>query len=155
MIGYGKIKEEPFMKFQFNDGGRSERYRGLAGDCFTRAVAIANDMPYNDVYTLTNEFGSRERLTKKRRKRGKSTARNGVWGETARKIMSNLGWSWNPTMLIGQGCKVHLRDGELPMGRIVCLVSRHYVAVIDGVINDTHDCSRGGTRCVYGYWSKE
>jgi hypothetical protein len=27
--------------------------------------------------------------------------------------------------------------------------------VIDGVIHDTHDCSRGGTRCVYGYWRKE
>jgi len=28
------------------------------------------------------------------------------------------------------------------------------VAVIDGVINDTYDCSREGTRCVYGYWEK-
>jgi|SRR5262245_25045412 len=27
------------------------------------------------------------------------------------------------------------------------------VAVIDGVIHDTHDCSRDGTRCVYGYFS--
>jgi hypothetical protein len=26
-------------------------------------------------------------------------------------------------------------------------------AVIDGVIYDTPDCSRGGTRCVYGYFS--
>jgi hypothetical protein len=24
--------------------------------------------------------------------------------------------------------------------------------VIDGVLHDTHDCTRGGTRCVYGYW---
>jgi hypothetical protein len=24
--------------------------------------------------------------------------------------------------------------------------------VIDGVIHDTHDCSRNGTRCVYGYY---
>jgi hypothetical protein len=31
-------------------------------------------------------------------------------------------------------------------------VSRHAVAVIDGVIHDTYDCSRGGKRCVYGYW---
>jgi hypothetical protein len=26
--------------------------------------------------------------------------------------------------------------------------------VIDGVIHDTFDPSRGGTRCVYGYWIK-
>jgi hypothetical protein len=27
----------------------------------------------------------------------------------------------------------------------------HIVEQIDGVIHDTHDCSRGGTRCVYGF----
>lgn len=25
----------------------------------------------------------------------------------------------------------------------------------DGVIRDTHDPSRDGTRCVYGYWTAE
>ncbi len=67
--------------------------------------------------------------------------------------MTALGFKFVPTMGIGTGCKVHLRDGELPMGRIIARVSRHYVAVIDGVLHDTYDASRGGTRCVYGYWS--
>lgn len=49
---------------------------------------------------------------------------------------------------------VHLRDGELPMGRLIVSVSRHLVAVIDGVIYDTHNCSRNGTRCVYGFWKQ-
>jgi hypothetical protein len=26
------------------------------------------------------------------------------------------------------------------------------VAVVDGVVRDTHDSSRDGTRCVYGFW---
>jgi hypothetical protein len=56
-------------------------------------------------------------------------------------------------MEIGKGCKVHLRADELPKGKIICSVSRHLVAVIDGVINDTHDCSRDGNRCVYGYYT--
>ncbi len=56
------------------------------------------------------------------------------------------------SMQIGSGCKVHLRADELTSGRLVANVSRHFVAVIDGVIHDTHDCSRDGTRCVYGYW---
>jgi hypothetical protein len=55
-------------------------------------------------------------------------------------------------MKIGSGCNVHLRADELPSGRLVCLVSRHAVAVIDGVIRDTHDATRGGSRCVYGYY---
>jgi hypothetical protein len=41
----------------------------------------------------------------------------------------------------------------LPNGRLIARCSRHLVAVIDGVIHDTHDSSRDGTRCVYGYWT--
>jgi hypothetical protein len=33
-------------------------------------------------------------------------------------------------------------------------VSRHMVAVIDGVVYDNHDSTRGGSRAVYGYWTK-
>ena len=43
---------------------------------------------------------------------------------------------------------------ELPRGPLIVKVSRHLTAVIDGVLYDTHDCSRGGTRCVYGYFSR-
>lgn len=57
-------------------------------------------------------------------------------------------------MAIGSGCKVHLRSDELPTGRIIVSVSKHYVAVIDGVLHDIYDPSRHGNRCVYGYWSK-
>ena len=64
-----------------------------------------------------------------------------------------LGWTWTPTMAIGSGCRVHLRAEELPPGRLIVSIYRHLVAVIDGVIHDTHDCSHGGTRCVYGYYS--
>jgi hypothetical protein len=55
-------------------------------------------------------------------------------------------------MQIGSGCTVHLSADELPSGRLVVSVSKHLTAVIDGVIHDTHDPSRRGTRCVYGYW---
>jgi len=57
-------------------------------------------------------------------------------------------------MAIGSGCTVHLRSEELPKGRLLVKVSGHLTAVIDGVLYDTHDCSRHGMRCVYGYFSK-
>jgi len=57
-------------------------------------------------------------------------------------------------MFVGQGCKVHLRAGELPKGRLIVAVSKHLVAVVDGVVHDNHDPSRNGKRCVYGYWTK-
>jgi len=68
-------------------------------------------------------------------------------------FMAELGWLWTPTMSIGSGTRVHLRADELPAGRLIARCSKHYVAVIDGVIYDTADPSRGGTRAVYGYWT--
>jgi len=78
-----------------------------------------------------------------------------VYKGTQHVLLAKLGWRWVPTMGIGTGCRVHLRQGEVPMsGTIICKVSRHLVTVIDGIMHDTHDPSRGGTRCVYGYWIK-
>jgi len=55
-------------------------------------------------------------------------------------------------MKIGSGCTVHLKKDELPKGRVIASLSKHLVAVIDGIIYDTYDCSQNGTRCVYGYY---
>jgi len=139
--------------FQYNDGGREAAgYKGKAGDCVTRAIAIATGKPYQEVYDAINGMSASERTGS--RKRGKSNARTGVYKNTTRKYMESLGWKWIPTMQIGSGCKVHLKADELPAGRLVVSVSKHMVAVIDGVINDTFDPSRNGTRCVYGYFQE-
>lgn len=139
------------MRFEYDDGGRlAAGFKGDTGDCAVRAVAIATGKRYQEVYDAINETSKRERASSG--KRGKSNSRTGVYGATLRRYMEAIGWQFIPTMFIGSGCKVHLRDGELPMGKLVCNVSRHFVAVIDGVIRDSHDPSRDGTRCVYGYY---
>lgn len=140
------------MPFIFDDGGRFEAgFKGKVGDCVVRAIAIATQKPYMEVYDTLNAMGKLER----RRKTMISTARNGVRRDTQRKYLEGLGWKHVATMGIGTGCKVHLRADELPMGRLIVSVSKHAVAVIDGVIHDTYNPSRGGTRCVYGYFIKE
>ncbi len=83
-----------------------------------------------------------------------SSARNGMVRPLIRRFMKELGWDWFPTMSIGSGTTVHLCAEELPPSRLVVSCSKHLTAVIDGVIHDTHDPSRLGTRCVYGYWMK-
>lgn len=139
------------MQLIENDGGRAKAgFKGPARDCFCRSVAIVTGRPYKEIYDLVNEYGKNERTGSKKKK--KSNARTGVHSATARKIMADLGFEWLPTMQIGQGCQVHLTREELPPGLLVVSVSRHYTAIIDGVIHDTHDPSRDGTRCVYGYW---
>lgn len=153
------------MKHVYDDGGREAAgYKGHTGDCVVRAIVIATEKPYQEVYDAINVAAQSERRGK--RKRGKSTARNGVYKGTYRKYLATLGWKFTPTMSIGSGCKVHLHDGELPSGRLIVVVSKHLTAVIDGVIHDTFDPQRttvifendGGRRisrrCVYGYFSK-
>lgn len=136
----------------YDDGGRADAgFRGYAGDCVCRAISIATGLPYLEVYDAINEEAAKERLTRGNRRR--SSARNGVTKRTIRRLLESMGWQWTPTMHIGSGCVVHLRADELPPGRLIVSVSKHLVAVIDGVIHDNHDCSRGGTRCVYGYFS--
>jgi len=139
------------MRYEKHDGGRvAAGFKGDTRDCVTRAIVIATGLDYREVYDLVNAHGKKERKSKKRR--GKSSARTGVYKPTVRRIMKELGWEWTPTMQIGSGCTVHLKEDELPSGRLVVSVSRHLVAVIDGVVYDSHDPRRGGTRCVYGYW---
>lgn len=145
------------MRFNQDDGGRrAAGFSGTAGDCVTRAVAIASGRPYREVYDRLADINARYRGRGKRARKSRDirSARNGVWTKSIAfdRYMKELGATWVPTMQIGSGCTVHLRDGELPDGRLVVSVSKHLVAVIDGVMHDTHDPSRGGTRCVYGFY---
>lgn len=139
------------IEFKYSDGGRSKYYKGSRGDCLCRAICNASGRDYKEVYEVINQYASKERTGKK--KRGKSSARDGVYHATRRKIIEEwLGWKWVPTMQIGSGCKVHLRSNELPSGNLILSLSGHYSCVKDGILYDTYDCSRDGTRCVYGYW---
>lgn len=143
------------MRFIEHDGGRAEAgFKGQTGDCVTRAIAIATGIPYAQVYELVNQF-AKDTVKVSKGKVRKSSARTGVYKDTSRAVMAHLGWRWVPTMAVGTGCTVHLKAEELPKGRaLVVKVSKHFAAVIDGVLFDTHDCSRDGTRCVYGYYVK-
>lgn len=173
------------VKFRYNDGGRAAAgFKGTTGDCGVRALAIAAQMPYKKAYDLVNA-NARYAPRKGKRKGRRTSARGGVWRQDFRRIMARLGWTWTPTMGVGTGCIVHLNASELPKGRIIVSLSRHYAAVIDGALHDSFDSSERGTtiyplstpkeelpkkatlhpdgdswiyspeRCVYGYWSKE
>lgn len=164
-----------------NDGGRAAAgYVGRTGDCGVRALAIAvfsadpstdfvcasgrpteSARAYERAVDLVLRYAKTER--KKRRKSAaasRSGTRTGIYGATMRRIMADpevaaLGWRWRSTMAIGGGCTTHLRADELPSGRLIVVVSKHFTTMIDGVIHDTYDPSRGGGRCVYGFWYQE
>ena len=145
------------MQIQFveNDGGRKKAgYKGRAGDCVVRAIAIATEQDYQTVYDELFKRNKRAFARRRNPKGSPSPRDGGTSTKVIRAYMEDLGWAWTPTMGIGTGCTVHLRADELPKGRVLLSLSRHLATVVDGVLHDTYDCSRDGTRCVYGYWTK-
>lgn len=138
------------MQFVQDDGGRSKYFKGKAGDCVTRAISIASGVDYREVYDRLAAGNSLQRGG------GKKSARHGIFVKRKwfKEYMAELGFVWTPTMKVGSGCTTHLRTGDIPAeGKLVCSLSKHYAAVIDGVIHDTSDPSRNGRRCVYGFWT--
>ena len=142
------------MKFVFSDGGRSTYYEAKnVGDCVCRAICNATGKDYMEVYKALNVMAKGEK-TKHHRGGKRSSSRDGVFKETWKSYLNEIGWVWHPTMQIGSGCKVHLRAEELPKGTLIVSVSHHLTCVKDGVLYDTYDCSRDGTRCVYGFYAR-
>ncbi len=133
-----KIMEQ--LQFKQNDGGRSRYFKGVCGDCVTRSIAIASGRDYKEVYNIIYKITG-------------ESPRNGVTKKNIQKIMKTLGYKWVSKMSIGSGVTCHLAKNEVPMdATIICNCSKHLVAVVNGVVNDNHDCRRDGTRAVYGYW---
>lgn len=136
------------LGFQHDDGGRAAAgFKGSAGDCVVRAIAIAGRFDYRHVYTVLHDLSHRI-------ERKPTSPRLGVSRRVIDALLvEEMGWLWTPTMSIGSGTTVHLRADELPAGRLVARVTKHTTAVVGGVIHDTYDPSRDGTRAVYGYWT--
>lgn len=149
------------FSFMYHDGGREAAgFKGGAGDCVVRSIAIATQLPYLQVYEDLRQANANYALERDNKvsrhlvKKG-SSPRNGNHRDVFHDYILGLGFDWVPTMKVGAGCQVHLRPDELPLGTLIIKVSKHLTTVIDGVIHDTHDPSRGGQRCVYGYYIKK
>lgn len=145
------------IEFTYHDGGRADAgFRGEAGDCVTRAIAIAADLPYREVYDELfrrgREFWSAKGISGSKLTRA-ATPRDGIFKKIYESYIEQLGFKWKATMGIGTGCLMHLQADEVPAGVVIVRLSKHLSVVIDGVLYDTHDCSRNGSRCVYGYWA--
>ena len=148
------------LELKIDDGGRANAgYKGMAGDCVVRSIAIAANLSYKKVYEDLYQANEIFRTTSKTKlarslKQKNDSPRTGTHRVVLKKYLLQLGWKWTPTMFVGQGCKVHLKKDELPNGTLIVSCSKHITVLKDGVLHDTYDCSRNGTRCVYGYWTQ-
>lgn len=152
-----QVRPAASIPFQFNDGGRAEAgYKGFTGDCVVRSIAIAAKKPYKQVYKDLFRIAKNYKGNGKKAAqiKAKASPRLGVHKEVYHSYILGLGFTWVSCMGIGTGCKVHVHPEELPEGRLILSLSRHISCFINGVLHDTYDCSREGTRCVYGYYIK-
>jgi hypothetical protein len=140
-----------------DDGGRSKsgipRADQEVGDCVARA-----QRPYREVHdalvvrSVEHAHVDNSTYGKWQRRRGGVRAfdadhgcSDGAYGP----YLESLGWKFTST----KDQRIRLRADELPPGRLIVKVHQHLVAVIDGVIHDTHDSGGAGRRPVYGYYA--
>jgi hypothetical protein len=129
------------MKFVRNDGGMAASKHDEINDCACRAIAIATERPYREIWSMFRarlETGASPRI------------RNGVAEIVQHEVLTSLGWIWIPTPKV-----TRLRADHLPTGRLVVCIRDHSTAVLDGVLHDTWNCSRnrnGEPPHVFGYY---
>ena len=128
--------------FKLNDGGRADAgYKGFAGDCGARAMAIALAMDYQEAYDLIAHANKKHH--------GIKSARNGVDKFIYANVLSVFNWVWHPAPKF-EGRKAKASD--MPQGIVIARQAGHFVAIIDGIPHDTWDCSH---RMIYGYWKRK
>ena len=86
------------LELQINDGGRAAAgYKGKAGDCVVRSIAIVTNLPYqkiyDDLYKANEEFRttSRTRLARSLKQKNDSP-RSGTHRVVVKKYLKKLGW---------------------------------------------------------------
>jgi hypothetical protein len=130
------------MQFKYNDGGRKAAgFKGTAGDCGARAMAIALGLDYMAVYKELAQANADNGRAK--------SARNGIMKDVYTEVLKRYGWVW---MKAPQFAGRKARCSDMPAGVVIAKQAHHFVAVIDGVANDAWDCTG---RMVYGYWAKQ
>ena len=112
---FQKLFSRSNLELEINDGGRAAAgYKGKAGDCVVRSIAIVTNIPYQTIYSDLYEENENFRKTSQTKlarslKKKNDSPRTGTHRVVLKKYLKKLGWNWTPTMFVGQGCKVHLK----------------------------------------------
>ncbi len=130
------------LEFIWNDGGRAAAgFVGLAGDCVTRAIAIATGTSYRDIYRELGEAS-------------KKSPRGGVVTTVAETYLKQREWQYY------RGSLSELASAVLPKGVVIVQLadptqyrSGHFCTVIDHVVHDTWNASEDDELCVVGFWT--
>ena len=154
-MGEDRSSRPTAPQFVYDDGGRKDAgFKGSVRDCVPRAISIATGLPYKEVYNELRRRSKARRETYRGKRKKFTSPRSGVHREIYQPYLEELGWVWTPTMAVGKGFQAHLNEQELPQGPLIVSVRNHLTCFKDGEVRDTWDCSFGGLKGVYGYFSR-
>jgi hypothetical protein len=125
------------MNFIYTDGGRTQAgFYGTTGDCVTRAIAVATEVDYKEVYdslfAIAKNWPGKSK--KALRIRSNPTPRSGVYDEVAKKYLEHLGW-------VKVKGLATLDSRKFQRGTYICKTRKHFTVVKDGALYDAFDCS--------------
>lgn len=157
------------LNFTYSDAGRSNYFKGEAGDCVVRAITHATGEDYKTVYdklfqinkdylAKKNTKVSRQMNSRTREKGG--TPRNGNYKDIYHKYLLNSGWRWVSLRKFGSSERTKL-DELTHLGNIIVSVNRHLMNMRLGTIYDTWDSrfsywfEKKSVRTANGYYERE
>ncbi len=124
------------MKWIYSTGGREKYFKAQkVGDCVTRAICNATGKDYKEVYDRLKEMAKKEHTTRHRGHK-KSSVRDGVFKETYKRYLVEIGWTRKQTIFKGDSARMHLTPNEIPNGVIIVELSKHLTCIKDGIIYD-------------------
>jgi len=124
--------------FEYNQGGQPRSLN--SGYCGVRALVIATGMDWHDAEKHIRPFV-------KSGKGGKGSLSRGILKDDYSNALEALGFEWVSAPKF-DGRKARCADLH---GVVIARQSKHFTAVINGVVNDIWDCSN---KMVYGYWAR-
>jgi hypothetical protein len=121
------------MEFLYCDGGRSNYFEGVVGDCVTRAFSIALGKNYLTIYEIVNKVcGSMP--TKRAR------ANWGVYPNQIKRIGKHFNLKFNRKKGI---------VNKKTNGKYIFFLDGHLTCAMNGILMDTIDCRNSK---YYGYY---
>ena len=112
----------PMIGYVYGDGGRWEAgFKGSAGDCVTRALAILTGRPYRERYRALANANARAG--------GKRSARNGIRKGAEAEVFQACGLV---KVALGKGPRPTYSEAYQQYGDCIVSTTRHLAALVDG-----------------------
>ena len=156
------------LEFTYSDGGRSNYFKGEAGDCVVRAISIATEIDYKVIYDklfdLNKDYIAKKntKLSKKMKSRTRErggSPRSGNYKKIYHDYLLNNNWRWVSLRKFGSKERTKL-DELTNKGNIIVAVNRHLMCMKNGTVYDTWDSrwsywfEKKSVRTANGYYER-